>query len=254
MTIPYQPGIIYGPINSRRLGSSLGLNILPSEGKYCSFNCIYCQYGWTGDLSDIAGLKKYLPDKQKISSALEEHLKKYSQIGITLDFITFSGNGEPTLHPEFPEIVDVVLNLKAKYYPDAKTSVLSNSSNIFNKKVVEALNKLDVRIMKLDAGTEDVFQKINKPVFNVDLKKIAAGLKKLKPVHIQSLFLKNVNDTDENLEQWIEHLKDIDPVKIQIYSLDRPPADESLHKLEPDELEKIAVKVREKSGLQIETF
>ncbi|MFC1724099.1 radical SAM protein [candidate division KSB1 bacterium] len=254
MTIPYQPGIIYGPVNSRRLGSSLGLNILPSEGKYCSFNCIYCQYGWTGNVSSFSELKKNLPDLEKIRTALEDHLKKYSQIGINLDFITFSGNGEPTLHPEFEEIVDVVLNLKEKYYPDAKTSVLSNSSNIFNEKVIEALNKLDIRIMKLDAGIEGVFQKINKPVFNLSLKDIVTGLKKLKPVYIQTLFLKDVNDSEENLKDWIDYLIDINPVKIQIYSLDRPPADDSLRKLESDELRKIAAKVREQTGLQIETF
>jgi len=254
MTIPYQPGVIYGPVNSRRLGASLGLNILPFGKKFCSFNCIYCQYGWTEAGARMKKIAETLPTYDKIREVLKDKLSTFKNSQLHLDYITFSGNGEPTLHPDFHKIVDLAIELKNKYYPDAKTAILSNSSNINKERVSDALNKLDVRIMKLDAGTEEVFQRINKPVFKITLADIVSGIKKLEPVHIQAMFLKGINDSGDNITEWIKLLKEIEPVHIQIYSLDRPPADDSLVKLDFENLKKIVEMVRRESGLKIDAF
>ena len=254
MTIPYQAGLIYGPINSRRLGRSLGVNILPLEKKYCSFNCIYCQYGWTEHGKKLEEAAEYLPSFEEINAKLGDALKTYSEAGINIDYITFSGNGEPTLHPDFPEIVNLVKKLGNMYYPAAKSAILSNSTTVVRKGIRNALDALDVRIMKLDTGDEEILRNINCPVIDININEIVKNLKKLKPVHIQTLFLKGINDTEKSLDSWINYLIEINPVCIQIYSLDRPPADERLRKLSIEGLNEIVQKVKSDTGLKIEAF
>ncbi len=170
--ISLQPGIIYGPILSRRLGRSLGINLLPANRKVCSFDCIYCQYGYTHELL-LNPNRSMLPSASDVFAAVEHALKKPRSI----DYLTFSGNGEPTIHPDFPEIVRGVKEIKSKLHPDAKLAILSNSSRVTDPEIAAALRLLDAPMMKLDAGDEDTFRAINHPVSSVKISDIVTGLK-----------------------------------------------------------------------------
>lgn len=150
---------VFGPIHSRRLGTSLGINLLPDDGKVCSFDCVYCEAGYNAQGSGSTGL----PPKEKLRRDLEEKLLSMSRNGEPLDVITFSGNGEPTLNPEFPEIVEIVNELRDAYYPDAKTSVLTNSTQIFRPEIAAALRLVDNNILKLDSAVDSTMRLIDNP-------------------------------------------------------------------------------------------
>ncbi len=237
--IQLQRNIVYGPVHSRRLGISLGLNILPTKIKVCSFDCLYCQYGWTDEFDDKA-LSKILPSKEEIHEALENQLK---EMNYEPDYITFSGNGEATLHPEFSAIVDDVIMLRNKYVPHAKTTILSNSTQVFKPEVREALAKLDERIMKLDAGYDDLFVHYNRPAKYVYLEVITDVLAEMKDITIQTLFTSGPmgNFTEKNITAWIKRIKKIKPAFVQIYSLDRGYPSEEITHVSREELEKIKV-------------
>jgi len=252
-TLKLQKGIIYGPINSRRLGSSLGINLSPIAYKLCSFNCIYCQYGKTKvHTIDVIRNLSDLPTKQQVKNALEDWVK----MGEKVDYITFSGNGEPTLHPEFDKIVDDVIKLRDSYLPQAKVAILSNSSNVSSPEVKKALKKLDLPIMKLDCGTKDMFQKISCPAKGIEYEKIVDDLKELKNIVIQSVFIGGevTNTKPDEVEEWIERIRYILPKKIQIYSLDRPFNEKSISKVDRYVLSKIAELASELSGIEVEVY
>jgi wyosine [tRNA(Phe)-imidazoG37] synthetase (radical SAM superfamily) len=217
--IPLQKNIIYGPVNSRRLGLSLGLNVLPAKVKICSFDCQYCQYGWTGGYDDTV-VDKLLPSKDEILGALEVNLKNKR---VKPHYITFSGNGEAMLHPHFPELVDGVNLLRDKYSPGSKTAILSNSTMVHLPEIRQALSKLDMRIMKLDAGNEEVYMNYNRPVIKFKFDRIIEGLTLMDDVTIQALFTSGPegNYTEDNIKSWIAKLKLIKPAFVQLYSLDR---------------------------------
>ncbi len=254
---PLQSGIIYGPVNSRRLGLSLGINILPARYKLCSFNCVYCQYGWTlrptltptEEISD-------LPSPQAVGCALEKALHQIIRHRTRIDFMTFSGNGEPTLHPNFGEIVDVTKALRDKYVPQVKLAILSNSSMVGRTEVREALGKLDLKVMKLDAGTEELLHELNGPPAPFYLGEIVEGLKTLEDVRVQSLFVQGrvTNADPESVELWLEKLKEIQPSLVQVYTLDRPPADKKLWKVNVATLQWIVSQVRWQAGLRAEIY
>jgi wyosine [tRNA(Phe)-imidazoG37] synthetase (radical SAM superfamily) len=249
MLLELQSTIIYGPIQSRRIGPSLGVNILPAKVKVCSFDCLYCQYGWT-DFSMMEGAKYPTPDEVRaaLTAALEKPPKPPR-------WITFSGNGEPTLHPEFGRIVDIVNEVRDERAPDAGTAILSNSSTVHRPEVREALSKLDLRIMKLDAGTEEMLKLYSRPAAGITLEGIVQGLSALDDVTIQSLFTKGPsgNFTEENIAAWIGQLKQIEPVLVQIYSLDRGFPSREIEKLEREELEAIGARL-EAEGISAKTF
>ncbi len=189
-TLPLQSGIIYGPVHSRRLGLSLGINLLPSTYKLCSFNCLYCQYGWTYKPTfNLTNQIKDLPRPEEISDALQRSLQGMIRRRSKVDSITFSGNGEPTLHPELAEIIDRTRLFRDKYLPQAKLAILSNSSTVNKEEVRDALEMLDMRVMKLDAGSEELMRHLNEPAPPLYLGEIVDGLKKLKDVILQSLFV-----------------------------------------------------------------
>lgn len=241
--------IVFGPLISRRLGVSLGMNILPPQIKFCTFNCIYCECGWT-DASDIASAMFYSPEE--IRTELENKLIFLKKQNIIPDAITFAGNGEPTTHPQFDIIVDDTNELRDKYFPDAKVAVLSNSSMLSSEKVVQALMKT-YNIMKLDAGTERTFQLMNNPKTNISLNEIIDGLKKFNEnLIIQSMFLRgrianeSIDNTSGNeLETWLQHLIAIKPREVMIYSIDRRPPMAKLEKISEKELLLIAERVRQ---------
>jgi wyosine [tRNA(Phe)-imidazoG37] synthetase (radical SAM superfamily) len=249
--IQLQRKIVYGPVHSRRLGISLGLNILPTKIKVCSFDCLYCQYGWTDEFDDKT-LSKILPSKDEILEALETQLK---EMNYEPDYITFSGNGEATLHPEFGAIVDGVIELRNKYTPHAKTTILSNTTQVFKPEVREALAKLDERIMKLDAGYEYMFSQYNRPAKYVNLDVITDELSKMDGVTIQTLFTSGPmgNYIEKNILAWIERIKKINPVFVQIYSLDRGYPSEEISYVSKEELGKIK-ELLDKENIKSEVY
>jgi wyosine [tRNA(Phe)-imidazoG37] synthetase (radical SAM superfamily) len=237
MLLDLQDGIIYGPVRSRRLGRSLGINILPAGRKVCSFDCLYCQYGFSqGKTREEAGKEGHvLPTVSEVLGAVERAV-------LTLyppaSYLTFSGNGEATLHPGFKEIVLGLREIRDRLCPSSKTAILSNSTTVNDPLIREALALLDVRIMKLDAGTEEMFAHYNRPAKGITLEDTVAGLAVLKNVTIQSLFTKGGegNFTPEHLNAWVEQIKKISPLFVQLYTLDRESPTTSLIPVDKSEL------------------
>jgi len=252
-TIPLHSEIIYGPVRSRRLGRSLGLNILPTSYKLCSFDCVYCQYGRTSICTlDSAHRLDDLPTQDDFGKALESALHEHKEI----DNITFSGNGEPTLHPQFAEMVDIAKRLKEEYFPKAKLGILSNSSTVSIDKVRQALAKLDFRIMKLDAGGLETFRKINHPCKGVDYKNMLNSLHSLEKVTLQTMFVDGgiQNTGEREIGEWIERVGQIEPINVQIYSLHRPPANSSLREVPVQKLREIAAEAEQTTGVPVEVI
>ncbi len=247
-TIPLQQGVIYGPVASRRLGRSLGLNLLPDEIKLCSLNCRYCQYGWTGMLqAPAANGAKFFPSRREVIEALSKTLSAMARAKKPPDTITFSGNGEATLHPKFPEIVSGVIALRDRYAPGCRTAILTNSTTLGKKAVREAILKLDDPILKLDAGTEETFRKLNAPAPGISFSRILAGLKAIGPrAIIQSLFVNGGvdNTLPEEVGAWLRAVVWVAPREVQIYTLDRGPADGSLKPVPVKRLKAIAGELR----------
>ena len=251
--IPLQSEIIYGPVRTRRLGWSLGLNVCPIPYKLCSFNCVYCQYDWTQVRTmDMSSRSGDLPTPAKFSEALEMALKRATEI----DNITFSGNGEATLHPQFDELVEIARELRDRHFPKANLGILSNSSMVNIESVRQALVKLDFRIMKLDAGNAEVFHRINLPHQSIDYDDIVNGLKTLGNVTLQTLFIAGrvQNSGEKEVNDWIGRVGEIKPMKAQIYSLHRPPADELLEEVPEERLREIAGKAEQATGVAIEVI
>lgn len=255
MLLDLKKTMIYGPVNSRRLGRSLGINILPSEVKVCPFNCVYCQYGWTKIHTSQIIQDSELPSVQAIKDALEVALKTLS---IPPAYITFSGNGEPTAHPDFGQITEEVTAIRHRLAPEAKTAVLSNSALVSHDSVLEALLKLDLRIMKLDCGHPKTFEKYNQPAKSIDLEAITAGLielSRLRDVIIQTLVSSGQggNLMEKNITEWIERLKRIKPLSVQLYTLDRPYPASDLKPASEQELNQLKDQAQ-KEGIAIEVF
>lgn len=234
------PSPIFGPVHSRRLGVSLGINLLPSDGKVCSFDCIYCECGLNKEHRPSLSL----PTREEVRIALENKLKDMQANGPVPDVLTFAGNGEPTSHPHFPEIIDDTIELRDRYFPKAKVSVLSNSTFINRPKVFDALMKVDNNILKLDTVSEEYIKRVDRPAGQYDLNEIIDRLKAFKGhVIIQTMFMKgsfqgnNVDNTgDEFVLPWLETVKAISPSQVMIYTIDRDTPDKNLLKATHQEL------------------
>ena len=250
--------VVFGPVKSRRLGISLGINLLPIEAKYCTFNCIYCECGWTHE--KLKGEKK-LPGRELVRSRLEEKLLSMQELDTSPDAITFAGNGEPTIHPQFPEILEDTIRLKDQYFPNARVSVLSNASTLDKPAIFQALKKTGNSILKLDAGTEEMFRLINGPRSGITLQTIVEKLREFQgELIIQTLFLrgmldgKRIDNTEEpEISRWLEHIKAINPKYVMIYPIDRATPLETLEKVPFQELLEIAARV-EKAGIQAHVY
>lgn len=235
------PSPIFGPIHSRRLGVSLGINLLPADGKVCSFDCIYCECGFNADHR----AKQPLPTRKEVRSELEKHLKDMQVNGPKPDVLTFAGNGEPTAHPHFPEIIDDTLALRDKYFPDAKVSVLSNSTFVHRPKVFDALNKVDNNILKLDTVDEEYIRMVDRPSGSYDVNDIIEYLKAFKGnLIIQTMFIKGTyqgkdvdNTTDRYVLPWLAVVKAISPRQVMIYTIDRETPDHDLLKASHEDLD-----------------
>lgn len=228
--------IVFGPIFSRRLGSSLGVNILPSKGKLCNFDCIYCECGWNAD--GIA--ERRFPTLSEVESALSDKMEKLAAEGVPVDSITFSGNGEPTMNPDFAGIVDVTLRLRDRFYPDAKISVLSNATLVGRRTVVEALKKIDNPILKIDAADDRMISMINKPVGSYRLRNVMDSLKEFNGNFIlQTMFLRSPEfdmTAPDALAGWIEIVRELRPRQVMVYTIDRETPDKSLGKYTVEEM------------------
>ena len=249
--------MIYGPLVSRRLGCSLGINLLGSGEKLCSFNCRYCQCGWTRHPTmEIGRWTSELPSAEEVAGALEEKLGQLSRDHVSLDVITFSGNGEPTLHPELRAIVNAAGALRDRYTPHSKLAILSNSSTVQRPEVRAALEAVDLKIMKLDAGGETFMRRINLPARGFDFKRMIEGLAGLDGVILQSMFVSgSVDNTDPSaVREWIRRIMEIDPLRVQVYSLDRTPPDPRLKPVPRTFLESIANYVGWRTGVPIDVY
>lgn len=247
---------IFGPIHSRRLGVSLGVNLMPNDGKICSFDCVYCEAGYNAQGAGKSGI----PSREAVKKGLSRKLKAMSEAGEQLDVITFSGNGEPTLHPQFKDIVHDVLLLRDRYYPSVKVSVLSNSTMLSKSAVVEALKKVDNNILKLDSAVAPTFRAINQPASSGVLPEgVIADLKKFDgKCIVQTMFLRGEhngkkidNTTDAEVNALIEAYKEIAPQEVMIYSIDRKTPEENLEKVSKEELEAIGKRI-EAAGIKVQ--
>lgn len=228
--------IVFGPIFSRRLGSSLGVNLLPSKGKLCNFDCVYCECGWNKDGRG----DNVFPRLDAIETALEEKMSKAAAEGVPVDSVTFSGNGEPTLHPDFPQVIDVTLRLRDKYFPSAKVSVLSNATLVGRPEIAEALMRVDNPILKIDASSDELIGKINKPAGGYRLADVVRHLKAFDGRFVlQTMFLKSPDfDTaaPEALAAWMDIVRELRPREVMVYTIDRETPDKSLEKYTVDEM------------------
>ncbi|WP_373736719.1 radical SAM protein [Bacteroides heparinolyticus] len=253
MTVIY-PSPIFGPVHSRRLGVSLGINLLPADGKICTFDCIYCECGFNADRRS----KQPLPTREEVRTALEARLQDMLQNGPAPDVLTFAGNGEPTAHPRFPEIITDTLVLRDRYFPNAKVSVLTNSTFIHKPAVFEALNKVDNNILKLDTVDEAYIRELDRPTGSYSVNKIIEGMKAFKGnCIIQAMFLKGSyagknmdNTSDKYVLPWLEAVKEIAPRQVMIYTIDRETPGQDLRKATHEELDRIATLIK-KEGIEV---
>ncbi|MGE5425346.1 MAG: radical SAM protein [Syntrophothermus sp.] len=250
--------VIFGPVRSRRLGLSLGINLLPNDSKYCSFNCIYCECGWT---LHKPGIIPELPSRIEVKTYLEQRLKEMADENYLPDALTYAGNGEPTLHPDFAGIVEDTIELRNKYAPAARITVLSNASRIHIPEVFDALMRLDNNIQKLDAGFLKYFERINQPVEPVRFEEMIDHLARFnEKVIIQSMFLKGTyrnelidNTSPGEVEEWLKHIRRIRPSMVMVYSIDRATPLHNLEKISKLDLERIAALV-EASGIKAKVY
>lgn len=247
------PSPIFGPVKSRRLGISLGINLLPADGKVCTFDCIYCECG----LNAARRAKAAMPTRQEVAKALEEKLSEMKNDGTLPDVLTFAGNGEPTIHPHFSDIINDTIALRDRLCPEAKVSVLTNATLITRDSVFEALKKVDNNILKLDTIDCDYISIVDRPAGKYDLKAIIERMKSFEgKAVIQTMFLKgtvdgkDVNNTGDNyVMPWIAAVKEIAPREVMIYTIDRETPISSLQKATHEELDRI-VALLAKEGIK----
>lgn len=238
--------IIFGPIKSRRLGTSLGVNLLSTDQKLCNFECIYCECGWSG------GSKAHFNKKADVLAILREQLLKMKNNGEKLDVITFAGNGEPTMHPEFASIIDATIDIRNEIYPEAKIAVLSNATMIGREEVREALKRVDRNILKLDSAFDSTVKIINEPNGNYSVAETVDNMKKFEgKLIIQTMFIRGEyggneidNTINKEVSAWLELVKDIAPEQVMIYTIDRDTPAENLTKVSVDEMKLIAERVK----------
>ena len=225
---------VFGPIFSRRLGSSLGINLLPQQGKVCNFDCVYCECGWNKDgLGD-----RTLPSESDVREALEAKLSACRAAGTPIDSITFSGDGEPTLNPEFPAIIDLTLELRDRYYPSAKVSVLSNATRVGEEPVFRALQKVDNAILKLDAPTDAQVALVNRPAGRYHVEDVVQSLLRFQGKFVlQTMFLKGPGWASEDwVEAWMEIVRQVKPREVMVYTIDRETPMKELQKYTVDQM------------------
>ena len=248
---------IFGPVISRRLGVSLGINLLPNDTKLCSFDCLYCECGWNPNRKEHP---VHLPRRMEVRSLLRQKLSEMKAGSLLPDVITFAGNGEPTMHPDFAAIIADTILLRNEFAPLSKIAVLSNSTMLHKEQVVEALKSVDDNILKLDSGIQSTIELLNKPVGKFDLKALVDHLKMFEgALIIQTMFLKGTfegryfdNTTEEEIQSWIGLLKQIRPRSVMIYSLARDTPAENLTGIKLSKLREIGKRVERETSLSVQ--
>lgn len=242
---------VFGPVKSRRLGISLGMNLLPKNRKLCTFDCIYCECGWNANGQNI---KPELPTPNDVRKELSSRLKQMAEEKQLPNVITFAGNGEPTIHPQFEEIIGITIELRNQYAPDAKIAVLSNATTLSKESVVSALKQADEAILKLDGGFEETIRTIDKPVGPFHLEQTIKQLTDFgEKAIIQTLFVEGIidgkiinNATDEEVDAWISLIQTIKPHKVMVYTIDRDTPTTGLKKISKKKLDEIAQRLTSK--------
>ena len=251
-TIPLQDSVVYGPIRSRRLGASLGINVLPLDRKVCSSNCVYCQYGWTLPGSSGTPLRR----APALLREIEEAFARHALEGMSVDCITLAGNGEPTLHPDLEELVIGIKRLRDAHFPKAAVGILTDSTQVTRPKVRRALALCDARYMKFDAADEATWQQINLPFGRADFGAMVDGLRTLPGIVLQSLFMQGRYDNtgEPHVRAWIEAVGSIRPGSVQVYTVDRGTAAEGITEVPKDTLREIADRLTAATGIQAEVY
>lgn len=250
--------IVFGPVKSRRFGVSLGINLLPLEGKFCTFNCVYCECGLTEERKKE---KLVLFTAAEINASLQSRFEALKTGGLDPDNITFAGNGEPTMHPEFETIVENTIRLRDDFFPKAKITVLSNATRLDRENVKRALLRIDNNVLKLDAGTNATFQAINRPTFPITLEKVLIDLQGFKEnLTIQTMLIRGDvdgnmvdNTTEEELRLWLQHIREINPKLVMLYPIDRLTPYRTLEKVPEPEFQALAKRI-EALGIKAEVF
>ena len=242
--------IIFGPVSSRRLGASLGINLLPNDRKICTFDCIYCECGWTDSYSST---KSFHP-REEVRENLRYRLEQMKANNEPLDTITFAGNGEPTMHPKFDLIIQDTIGIRDRYFPEATIAVLSNASLIHKSKIYSALKRVDMNILKLDSAFESTARVMNQPYDGFDFQRTVDALIQFNgKLIIQTMFVRGTyngeafdNTTDKEVDAWLELLEKINPQQVMIYTIARDTPSDSVEKIPANELEDIARKVQDR--------
>ena len=231
--------LVFGPIFSRRLGSSLGINVLPEKGKICNFDCIYCECGWNKDGRGDTRL----PVAAELREALAAKLTECLEEGTPIDSITFSGDGEPTLNPDFPQMVGDVIRLRDLYYPSAKVSVLTNATRLGRKEVFDALRKVDNPILKLDAVTTADAKKINRPQGRYSTDAVIRNMEKFKGGFVlQTMFLRSPDfDSADTVGEWMDIVRSLRPREVMVYTIDRETPAQGLQKYTAEQMRELVL-------------
>lgn len=246
-TIIY-PSPIFGPVHSRRLGISLGINLMPRDGKVCTFDCIYCECGYNADRRPHTSR----PTREEVKTALEKQLADMAAQNQLPDVLTFAGNGEPTSHPDFKGIVEDTVSLRNKYCPKAKVSVLSNATLIERPDVFEALKMVDNNILKLDTVNLDYIKTVNRPTGKYNLEALIEKMKQFEGhCIIQTMFMHGTmngqdvsNLSDDYIAPWLKTVAEINPRQVMIYTIDRETPDQELRKASHEELDNIVERLK----------
>ena len=243
--------VVYGPVNSRRFGWDLGINLLPFHRKLCTFDCIYCQYGYSSPLRND---QEEFPAAREIVQEWQRKIQLAQENGITIHHTTFSGNGEPTMHPDFANVVTQVVDWRNEHAPEIRLAVLSNGYRLHDPEIRNAFQKMDEPIVKLDCATTEKLNLINRPLTKYSLPDLIKNLQKCGEVMIQSMFLKGWNDNRWDILQWQNALLQIRPKSVQIYSLARPTPMPGLCPLSEGELLRIADETTRLLNIPVQAF
>ena len=243
--------LVYGPVRSRRFGWDVGINLLPSNRKLCTFDCVYCQYGFVGHGAE--GVVQF-PDVEDVLRQWKKKLIDTQDQGLRVRHTTLAGNGEPTMHPQFPLLVERLVRWRNESAPYIRLAVLSNGYRIHIPEIRYALSLIDEPVLKLDAGDPRKLSEINQPLVRFDLSTYVENLKRLSHVILQTMFLKGWNDNPEDLRAWMEIIGKVRPESVQIYSIDRHPAMPGLQSLTPDELQMISRNASISTGVPVHAY
>ena len=251
-----QHSALFGPVQSRRYGVSLGINLLPPDHKICSFDCPYCECGSTDRARSDCPPGVTYPDADAVLDALTAFLEKVRDEGRPLDAITLAGNGEPTLHPHFHEIMEGLADRRDVLAPRARLIVLTNGFSLGDSAIRDGLMIADERIVKIDAGTDDMFRRLNRPVCEMAVDDLIAGMKALPSFTSQTMFIAAPidNTAPDHLEAWMDVMDTVRPSLAQIYSIDRRPADPSVQAVERETLEAIARRLMDRTGVPVQIY